>query len=256
MRYGHIAHDAGIGLLGLLVVLSMGLCGCRRDSVSGDDNGGSTDSVADATCNEKPSVGTRGGFRPSDMLDEKPIVYLYPKDEIEVKVSVEHLDWLTCTYPETDGAWTVVAEPDGTLMDQETGRLLYALYYEATTPIEDFEDEGFVVSRDDLVPFLEEKLSALGLTEREAEEMIVYWLPQMQSHDRCLIRFLLTDAEQKLNRLDVSPVPDHLIRIRMIWKGYDEGETIPLVSEQELTPVDRPSLDGFVAVEWGGTELR
>jgi len=258
MGHSHIAY-AGIGLL---VALSMGICGCRGD-LAGGGGGSSSGSTTDVMYDEGQGEGeecsdseTRDTFRPFDEMD-KPVVYLYPESETDVTVSIEHPDWLTCTYPETeDGSWSVVAEPDGTLTDKVTGRSLYALYYEATAPAADVSDEGFVVGRRDLVPFLEEKLATVGLTEREAEEFIVWWLPQMREYDRCLVRFSLTATEQELNRLDVSPAPDHLIRIRMIWKGYDDSESIPPVSEQELTPVDRPSLDGFVAVEWGGTELR
>lgn len=67
---------------------------------------------------------------------EKPVVYLYPESEMDVTVSMEHPERLTCTYPETDdGTWSVVAEPDGTLTDEATGRSLYALYYEARPPV-------------------------------------------------------------------------------------------------------------------------
>lgn len=193
---------------------------------------------------------------PEELLGkaDKPVIYLYPEETTDVSVSVGHPELITTEYPAYGDGWQVVASPDGTLTDKVTGRSLYALYYEAAlNHPEDMTDEGFVVGRDEVVPFLEEKLATLGLTEREAEEMIVYWLPRMQETPWCYARFSLTDEEQADNPLHISPEPDHLIRIRMIWKGLDEP--VDGIREQNLAPVDRNALEGFVAVEWGGTEL-
>ena len=49
--------------------------------------------------------------------------------------------------------------------------------------------------------------------------------------------------------LDISPSPDTEIRILMTYKGLDEPIDI---REQKLEQVERK---GFVAVEWGGTEI-
>lgn len=190
---------------------------------------------------------------------EKPVLYLYPDARTDVSVRIADPSLITASYPEYAGGWRVTAYPGGTLADRETGRSLYALYYEARSrESEQVRDEGFVVGRDDLIPFLEGRLGLLGLTEREAEEMIVYWLPRMQANDACYVRFSLTGEEQRQNSFDIDPAPDHLIRIRMVWKGLDAGEAGKLagqVEEQEFSPVARESLDGFVAVEWGGTEI-
>ena len=49
--------------------------------------------------------------------------------------------------------------------------------------------------------------------------------------------------------LEINPTPDSIIRILMTFKGLDE----PIkVTEQKLTT---PNRTGFVAVEWGGTEI-
>ena len=49
--------------------------------------------------------------------------------------------------------------------------------------------------------------------------------------------------------LDFSVKPDTLIRILMTYKGLDKKIN---VVEQKLEKVER---NGFVAVEWGGTEI-
>lgn len=54
---------------------------------------------------------------------------------------------------------------------------------------------------------------------------------------------------QKLYNLQ-SPNPDTIIRVLMTFKGL---ETTINVKEQQL---ETPNIIGFVAIEWGGTEIR
>jgi len=232
----------------------------RQSSSSGQEQKQGQDSDGtQSSSGTGSSHSTGSGFTPSPALGEKPVLYLYPEAATDVSVGVADSSRITSSYPEYGDGWRVSAAPDGTLVDRKTGRSLYALYYEALlSENEAIGDEGFVVSHDDLIPFLEERLAALGLTEREAEEMIVYWLPKMQSHDFCYVRFSLTEEEQRENALQIEPAPDHLIRIRMVWQGLDTGEAKEVagrIREQRIEPVDRSALEGFVAVEWGGTEI-
>lgn len=43
----------------------------------------------------------------------------------------------------------MIANPDGTLIDTNTGRKLYALYWEEKGTVEDNFEEGFVVKGED-----------------------------------------------------------------------------------------------------------
>ena len=49
----------------------------------------------------------------------KPVIYLYPEEETAVTVTLDYDGQLTTTYPAYDGGWSVTAEPDGTLYDQQ-----------------------------------------------------------------------------------------------------------------------------------------
>ncbi len=51
-------------------------------------------------------------------------------------------------------------------------------------------------------------------------------------------------------RLEVTPEPDALIRVFMVWQGLDEPVD---VETPEITTPDRV---GFTVVEWGGAEIR
>ena len=182
---------------------------------------------------------------------DKPIIYLYPEETTELSVTLGKPENITCSYPQYDeDGWQVVANPDGTLIDKDTGRSLYALYWEGISKRFAKFDEGFVVKKEDTINFLEEKLAILGLNEREAEEFIVYWLPKLQENKYNLIRFETMNEINEDMPLDFSVQPDSVIRVMMDWKGLDK----PIdVREQVLTTPERK---GFVAVEWGGSEIK
>ena len=182
--------------------------------------------------------------------DDKPVIYLYPTEETETTVKLLNPERITCSYPKYVDEWNVLAKPNGDLIDLDTGRNLYSLYYESEMVVDiNVTNEGFVIKGEDSAKFLEEKLAVLGLTEREAEEFIIYWLPKLESNKYNYIRFA-TDEEINNNMpLEINPNPDTIIRVLMTFKGLEN----PIeVEEQKL---ETPERKGFTAVEWGGTEI-
>lgn len=186
-------------------------------------------------------------FVPQEGVCYKPVVYLYPREETQVAVSLQLQGKLTCTYPAYEDGWTVTAKPDGTLTDA-AGKQYNYLYWEGETAAQWDTSEGFCVPGKDTAAFLENALEKLGLNRREANEFIVYWLPQMERNAYNVIHFQ-TAAYENAAGLQVEPAPDTLIRVFMTWKGVDSFEALPA---QTLTAPDR---NGFTVVEWGGTEL-
>ena len=183
-------------------------------------------------------------------VDLKPIIYLYPETTTELSIKVGKPENITCSYPEYKNGWNVIANTDGTLIDTNTGRKLYSLYWEGIHSEPYNFEEGFVVKGTDTIKFLEEKLAILGLTEIEAEEFIVYWLPKLQENDYNYIRFATIDEINKNMPLEFSVEPDAIIRVLMQYKALDNYIE---VNEQKL---ETPERTGFVAVEWGGTEIK
>ena len=178
---------------------------------------------------------------------EKPVIYLYPEKEMEVTVKLDFDGTLTSTYPAYGDGWTVTARPDGTLTD-EKGREYYCLFWEGESNTAYDFSTGYCVAGEDTAVFLERALAQLGLTEREANEFIIYWLPRMEGNAYNLISFqgaAYTDSAE----LTIDPAPDTVIRVFMAWKGLDQPEKI---TPQELTAVER---NGFTVVEWGGAEV-
>ena len=181
----------------------------------------------------------------------KPIIYLYPNETTNISVKLGRPENITCSYPKYINGWKVEAQPNGTLKYLETDRELYSLYYECSNFVDfKIEKDGFVVKSEDTSNFLEEKLAALGLNEREAEEFIVYWLPKLEANEYNYIRFATEEEISSNMPLSIDPNPDTLIRVLMVFKGLDN----PIeVEEQQLITPERK---GFVAVEWGGVDLK
>ena len=184
----------------------------------------------------------------TDMRDEKPGIYLYPEQAQEVYVQLELDGEFTCTYPEYDNGWKVKAYPDGTLRDQVTGKEYNYLFWEGASETEYDLSRGFVVEGKDTAGFLEEKLAYLGLNEKERNEFIVYWLPRMEDNKYNLITFQ-GKAYTEHAKLKISPEPDSILRVFMVYKPLNKAIDIP---EQELEPFER---EGFTVIEWGGAEM-
>lgn len=179
----------------------------------------------------------------------KPVIYLYPEStmDIDVKVEIENGE-LTTTWPKYNDGWSVSASPDGTLTSRDDGYEYSYLYWEGRGEQSWDLSEGFVVKREDTGEFLREKLAYMGLTAREYNEFIVYWLPLMEENAYNLIAFQTT-AYEEMARLVVSPAPDSVLRIFMTYLPLDEYIEIP---EQKLRTFKR---FGFSVIEWGGARL-
>ena len=188
------------------------------------------------------------GPREEMVAEEKPVIYLYPETETRVTVKLDLSGELTCAYPAYDGGWTVTAAPDGTLTD-EHGRTYNYLYWEGEVANEFDFSKGFCVAGSDTAAFLEDALDRLGLTRREANEFLVYWLPRMQDNPYNLIAFQ-QEAYTESAKLTVSPQPDSVLRVFMAWKPLARPVDVPA---QILPGFERR---GFTLVEWGGAEVR
>ena len=183
------------------------------------------------------------------MVSYKPMIYLYPEEKIDVSIKLGYPDLITTTYPKYNESWNVTANPDGSLKDSDN-KTYYGLYWEGLNNIKTNFDDGFVVKKDELIPFFEEKLTILGLTERESNEFIIYWLPILEKNEYNLIRFESLEEINKQMPLYVKPNPDTIIRVLMEYKPIDEKIEI---KEQTLTT---PTREGFTLVEWGGTLIK
>ena len=175
----------------------------------------------------------------------KPVLYLYPTTTTTVKVRFAHPEYLTTTYPKYDKEWVVTAKPNGDLLDNNN-KYYYALYWDEVRYHEVSFNEGFYVTKENAINFLEEKMSLIGLNDKEKNEFIMYWLPILENNKQSLVYFELTEERELNNKLIIEPTPNSLLRVNIHIKKVDKKVNI---KEQKLESFKRV---GFTAIEWGG----
>ena len=199
----------------------------------------------------------------SDTRARKPVLYLYPERVVSLGVGLSYDGVVSDSYPVAVGgvgadgralaSWSVTAGPDGVLRDGG-GRAYPYLFWEGPTRADLSQGSGFVVARDDVVGFLEEKLALLGLDEREAADFITYWAPRIRAYDYTFVSFDASAYTQHASysftdEAGATVTPDTFIRVFMTIR---EADANTVVQPQTLAP--SPTRSGFTVVEWGGTE--
>ena len=177
----------------------------------------------------------------------KPVIYLYPEQTTRVSVKLRYGGKLLTTYPAYREGWEVTAAPDGVLTDAE-GQTYNYLYWEGEDQDDYDLSSGFCVRGEDSAAFLTDALARLGLNRREANEFIVYWLPELERSPYNLISFQ-TDRYTDSVGLEISPEPDTVIRVFLVFRPLKKPVEIPA---QDLTA---PARTGFTVVEWGGCRI-
>ena len=183
-----------------------------------------------------------------------PVIYLYSEDDTPINVKIDLDGEFTYTYPayNEECGWTVTASPDGTLIDSE-GRTYDFLFWEGDVYMEPDLSRGFCVEGEDTRAFLTDAAATLGLNDNETELFVSYWAPRMEGNAYNVITFQTT-AFDEAAELEITPKPDVLLRVNMLWYPSDTYVEIP---EQDLTGIGIPLSErhGFTAVEWGGEML-
>lgn len=189
-------------------------------------------------------------FSKSVMILEKPVIYLYPENTTNVSVKVNYQPGFLATYPSYNNGWNVIAHPDGKLINVSDGKEYSYLYWEGKHSDSSYDlTTGFVVKGEDTVLFLQDKLVQLGLTPKEYNEFIVYWLPQMVNNPYNLIHFATNEEYNQNIPLEINPTPDSVLRVFMVFKPLNK---YIIIKPQSFVPFTR---NGFTVVEWGGSKL-
>jgi hypothetical protein len=214
------------------------------------DPGGKNESaVDDQDYEDFTNYGGGGGGGGLDLY--KPVIYLYPEKEQVVTVKVKGLSKMLFSYPDYNNGWSVLAYPDGKIINNVDDREYSYLFWEGEDAWSAYDmSAGFVVKGSDTIEFLQAKLAALGLTPKEYNEFIVYWLPQMQNNKYNLIHFATKEEYDDRIVLDIKPRPDAILRVFMTFKKL---ENEMMAKPQEIKSFARK---GFTVVEWGGAEIK
>lgn len=179
----------------------------------------------------------------------KPVIYLYPEKETEVSVHLNVIGELGFTYPTYNNGWNGIASPSGEI--KMNNKSYNYLFWDSEMPKSDlkYEKTGFLVSSDTLLSFLENSLNQFGLSSKESADFITYWYPQMIKNNQNHIHFLFNDACDTYAALNITPQPQLIFRIGMLWS---EAKTNFIPEKQNIISVQR---NGFTVIEWGGVEI-
>lgn len=176
----------------------------------------------------------------------KPVIYLYPEKTTNVSVRVVPQGGMTKSIPDYKNGWNVIASPGGIIKDPETGLEYPYLFWEGRGGLYQTPAKGFIVTEKNVHNFLVEKLTALGLNEKERNDFLEFWEPKMSGAPYFFVTFLGNKEMDQLAPLSITPKPDTIIRILM--------DFVPLqkpVSVEEYS-IRTPERKGFTVIEWGG----
>ena len=181
----------------------------------------------------------------------KPVIYLYPIEDMVVDVEVVTPGRIYISDPEyPEGGWkNVLAHPGGGL--EYKGKEYHELYYE--TEVHDVKqpNDGIIIPSSQLKERLSGIVMRLGLKEHERDEFLDYWLPQLEELQSPFILFSVLDPVEKerVDHVEIAPKPDTFIDFIAYFRplSVPYADLAPLVLPQEP-----PLRIGFTAVEWGG----
>lgn len=186
------------------------------------------------------------------VYSEKPVIYLYPTTKQDVSVRLDYNGKLVSTYPDYDyriNGWQVTANPDGTLINKSDGREYSYLFWDGVDNATYDLSTGFVVKGSDTKTFLQDTLKNIGLSPKEYNEMITYWLPRMEHSNYNLIHFA-GNTYTDIAKLTITPKPDSMLRVFMVFKPLEKPVNV------KPQPISIFNRQGFAVVEWGGKEIR
>ncbi|MDH4472651.1 MAG: hypothetical protein QE487_08565 [Fluviicola sp.] len=183
----------------------------------------------------------------------KPVIYFHSPKNLSVNIELTPKGKFTFTYPVYENGWkgTVEAEGGITVNKQHYPYLFWEANSNEINSLVNY-NEGFVVSKENVTAFLEEKLTEMGLNDQERTDFITFWGPRMVGSEKNHVQFLFNEEYDDIAALSITPKPDHTFRLYMLWTPMPES-TIVKPTPQKLSTVKR---DGFSVVEWGGSELK
>lgn len=241
----------------VILVIVIGLLAVHFGSMlieqMGNDNSNNYDYMNNHIDDNSDSDIHNSSINIQDSLKE-PVIYLYPTKIEKVNVKVDYKAGFLKTVPEySNDGWNVIAQPSGNLTNISDNKLYPYLLWEGN-PDQGLKfnmTKGFVVKGSATEQFLNSELKLIGLNDSESKEFISYWLPKMKNNKYNLIHFATDEYTAKV-KLAVTPKPDSLLRVLMVYKSLG-SKPDAIIAAQHFNDFKR---QGFTVVEWGGTRLK
>jgi len=178
-----------------------------------------------------------------DSMVDKPNIYLYPEETIEVDVNIvfPHGGRLRTSIPEYGDGWHITVEPSGIIDGQYD-----CLFYESLQPDYGQYEAGWVVAQDQLEGFFRNNMALTGFNQKEIDDFIEYWIPRLTEYPYYAIYPQYNDELEEMIKLEFSEQPTNLIRLIYSVRGLETGN---LTLDEAVIPAF--NRDGFTVAEWG-----
>ncbi|KAG1888813.1 hypothetical protein F4604DRAFT_1950600 [Suillus subluteus] len=170
--------------------------------------------------------------------------------------------------------WNVHTHQDGSLTERNSGLDVSYLFWEAETNVQAFprspaskpqpvdtfnpissslnDMDSIVIPVDKVTVYLDKLLKVLGLHTEARTSFITYWLPSILKHEYIALRFVPQAAYESAASLHISPQPDVVTRIFMLFKEKDVAWWVDVVG---VDPARAGDATLFRVLEWGGMEV-
>ncbi|KAG1762000.1 hypothetical protein EDD22DRAFT_1050898 [Suillus occidentalis] len=191
-------------------------------------------------------------------LTKKPIIYLYSPSDIDVSVKLSLIpEW---------SLWQIWRHfhlhqhPNRNQVPVDT-------FDPISSNLDDMDSVVIPVGK--VAVYLERSLKALGLHTEARTSFITYWLPSFLKHEYIALRFVPQAAYERAASLSLTPQPDVVTRVCMLFKGIREEHlanwsNAQMQAERDVgwwvdvvgvDPVRAGDVTLFRVLEWGGTEV-
>ncbi|CAE6411005.1 unnamed protein product [Rhizoctonia solani] len=123
---------------------------------------------------------------------------------------------------------------------------------------------------DKVTGYIDDALLALGLHTEARTSFITYWLPDLSKHAFIALRFLPQDEYEKAAPLNITPIPEVVTRVFMLFRGVEESQIELWNDAMDMERMDASVWKNIVGIdeakvhdkslfrvlEWGGVGVK
>lgn len=182
---------------------------------------------------------------------DKPVIYLQNPVKLDFSLRVVPTNDFTFTYPAYKDEWKGTLHPTGLI--EINGQNYPYLFWDSKQEFSlKKHTNGYRISKKDVMPFLENQLSAAGLTSIEKADFITYWGPRLTKYETVFVQFYLQETCDQFATIQCDPAPTTVNRLYIAFSEWNDR------FEKYIHPIQLPTFErtGFNILEWGGFELK
>lgn len=192
-------------------------------------------------------------FNSQSMMVEvdKPVIYLRSPYKVDFSIGITPVNGFTFTYPVYKDGWRGTLDPNGQIAIN--GQKYPYLFWDSKQEFTLREHtNGYHLSKQAIIPFLEKQLSNAGFTITEKTDFITYWGPRLMQYEAVFLQFYLQEDCNQFAAIQCDPVP---AAVNRLYIGFSEWND---QFEKYIRPIELPTFDreGFNLLEWGGFEFK